>query len=127
MVVIQDAYAATDLPQGGVAAIGNFNKVMEYTPAGKVNPPSERVGVGKPRVVTMKLPDVPTLKVTLLALVIADASSGADTSSGADFSACASSAAASARWRLRLAGAAPSVSGTSGVSSTGRPSGQLMR
>src|SRR5436305_7914703 len=25
MVVIQDAYAATDLPQGGVAAIGNFD------------------------------------------------------------------------------------------------------
>jgi riboflavin kinase/FMN adenylyltransferase len=27
MVVIQDAYAATDLPQGGVAAIGNFDAI----------------------------------------------------------------------------------------------------
>src|SRR5262249_43236581 len=27
MVVIQDAYVATDLPQGGVAAIGNFDAI----------------------------------------------------------------------------------------------------
>src|SRR5690242_15722251 len=42
----------------------------KLTPLGSDAPPSLRLGVGKPRVVTLKLPAVPTVKVVLLALVM---------------------------------------------------------
>ena len=45
---------------------------MKVTPDGNA-PDSDRVGVGEPVVVTLKEPAVPTLKVVLLALVMAGA------------------------------------------------------
>ena len=45
---------------------------MNVTPLGSV-PLSLSVGVGKPVVVTVKLPAAPTVKVVLLALVMAGA------------------------------------------------------
>ena len=45
---------------------------LKVTPVGRV-PASERVGVGDPLAVTVNEPAVPTVKVVLLALVIAGA------------------------------------------------------
>ena len=46
--------------------------VLKVTPEGRA-PDSERVGVGEPLAVTVNEPAVPTVKVVLLALVIAGA------------------------------------------------------
>src|ERR1700683_4934346 len=46
---------------------------VKVTPLGRVAPVSDRVGSGKPVVVTVREPAVPALNVVLLALVMAGA------------------------------------------------------
>ena len=48
---------------------------VKCTPLGSGAPPSSRAGAGYPRVVTVKVPWVPTLKVVEAALVMDGASS----------------------------------------------------
>jgi len=43
---------------------------VKLTPVGKVAPPSDNDGSGKPLVVTEKVPKLPTVKVVLFALVM---------------------------------------------------------
>ena len=50
-----------------------FRLSVKVTPEGKATPPLAMVGAGKPVVVTVKLPSVPTVKVVAFALVIAGA------------------------------------------------------
>ena len=53
-------------------AVGTQPAGVKVTPAGNV-PVCDTVGVGKPVVVTVNVPGVPTVKVVLAALVIAGA------------------------------------------------------
>jgi hypothetical protein len=62
------------LPEAGVplSVAVPFPLFTNVTPLGSV-PVSDSVGAGDPVVVTVKLPAVPTVKVVVLALVIAGA------------------------------------------------------